>query len=137
MNGCVELLAYAVSEDIPYQAERHWDFAYAITVRKKKLFSVNLNGPAAIDNIYSQFIRDIIKDPDVVVSDEPCEAYSCIGEFCQFPEETTISAGYDIAVFVPIIKNVTEQVYGFCIIFYGIKEVDHAFLGIERIFECA
>ena len=78
---------------------------------------------------YAALIVQITKSPDVVIAYEPMNPDSGIGKLCEFPEKPHKTSGDNIAVFVPVIYYVAEQIYLAGIIFDGVEEsYDSTFL---------
>ena len=97
--------------------------------------SVDLLHQRTVHNLYAEFRRKIIEYPDVMVADEPHNAYTAVGEFGEFTEEPHESPGNDITVLIPIVKDVAQKVDSMGVILDRIEKIDHSPLRLSRVGE--
>lgn len=135
MYARIKFLTYRAAEQPAQESERCGQFADAVTMCHKEIMAVYAFRKASVHDPDAYFRRKIIEDPDVMVADEPDDLYSGIGKFGQFSEEPHESPGHDIAVFIPVIENVTEKINGIGIVLDGIEKAYHAGFSLTGVAE--
>ena len=83
---------------------------YSIAMSHEYFLSENLINERTINNTDTKFVGNIIENPNVVVAYKPGYLDAGIGKFGKFAEEAHKTARHDIAIFIPIIENITKQI---------------------------
>ncbi len=63
-----------------------------------------------------------------MIADKPHDTYSFVGKFSELSEKTHKTAGNHITVFIPIIKDVAEEIDHLGVILDFIEKRDHSLL---------
>ena len=69
--GRVKILAEAVSKYFSEEAKCHGSFSDVVSMREEETFSPDFGYQGSVVYRNAQFMREIIENPDVVVSDKP------------------------------------------------------------------
>jgi hypothetical protein len=84
---------------------------------------------------YSTFLDEVVAAPLVVVALEKVHFHSHVGQFAYFAKKACVSFRHDIGVFKPEVEHVAEHIDGFCLVLYGVKEVDEtALMGASVVY---
>ena len=88
-----------------------------------EFLSENLARYGSVYYFDSELIRDIVEDPYVVIADDPGDLDSRIGKFGELAEEADKAAWNHIAVFEPVVEDVSEKTYLLCVLPNVFKKV--------------
>ena len=78
---------------------------------KKKTPAVNLRDHHAVVNFQAYFLREIIKNPYVVIALEPYYLHALVGKPCELSEKACKPSWHHIAIFPPVVEYVAKQKY--------------------------
>lgn len=131
MDGSVEFLGKGITEDGSETAEGPRKRAETVAVFEQEAPTVDFGCHHAVVDGETYFFREIVENPDVVVSFEPDYLYARVGETCKRTEKTGEATRDDRAVFPPVVEYVAKKEEPFAVRGDGFKEVDHA------LFVCA
>ena len=135
MNGGKHFLTYFTSEESSKHPEGRFQASYTVTVRHQELMTVQILDRITVNNLDAEFRRQVIINPDVMVADKPDYPYATVGKFRELTEETHETARYDVSVFIPVIKYITQQKDCVGFLLDGIEKVDNTFFSLTRIME--
>ena len=72
---------------------------------------------------HAAFLFEIVVLPEVVVADEIVNLHAEVGEFADFAEQSREALGHGVAVLVPEVEHVAEEVDGRGLVLDGVEEV--------------
>ena len=110
VNGSVETLTESVAEEPSHETETARQTAKGIAVGEEEAFAVNLDDAFAVDGFDAYFGWQVVEDPDIVVADEPGHFDAVVDHGCELAEEAGETAGHDIAVLIPVVEDVAQEV---------------------------
>jgi hypothetical protein len=128
-------LAELISKNCSDKLKRRLQLPYPITMSKEEFLAVDIFDTITIHYLHTQFIGDVVIDPDIMVTDKPNNANAAIGKFGKFSEETNITARHDIAILIPIVENIAKKIDNISILLNRIEEIHNSFFRLMGILE--
>ena len=126
IDGGVEVLAEAVAEEPLHEAEGARVAAGAVAVRHIEGDAVDFFCQLGVHHPHAEFFLDIVEEPDVVVAGQPCHLHAGVGELGELAEQAHVALWHHVLVFVPVVEDVAEQVYGHGLLLDAVEEGDDA-----------
>lgn len=105
----IQPLAETVSEQAAHEAERAAAVVHLVAMPQKEAATQEIDGNGAIVDGGTQFSREIVEHPDVVVAGQEVNFDAAVGELGDLAEETGKSFWNDIFILVPIVEHVAEE----------------------------
>ena len=99
---------------------------------EEETLSGNVLNHRTVDHRDAEFGWQIVENPDVVVANKPIYFHAEVGKLRDFSEKPRESSRHHIAVFIPIVEDVAEEVYFFSRVFNRVEKRHHAPLVVER-----
>ena len=75
---------------------------------------------------HATFLLQVAVGPEVVVAHEVVHLHAHVGQFGEFAEEARVALGHHVAVFVPEVEHIAEQIDRFRLVFYLVEEAHEA-----------
>jgi hypothetical protein len=99
-------------------------------VGKVELFPEDFGGQRFAVYNDAALLGQIVATPKVMVSREKVDFHSQVGQFGQFAQKAGVAFGHYGTEFVPEVEHVSQQIYGRCLVFDAVQEIDQPpFLG--------
>ena len=133
--GCIEALAETAAKNLPQQAEREVAFSHIVAVREKEAFPADVGNKCSVVYGNTQFVREVVENPNVVIPDKPMYIYPAVAQFGQFTEESGKPPGYHVAIFIPIVQNIPQQIQRTGIVLDTVEPSHNAPFIFQRIFD--
>ena len=130
-----ECLAYFVAEECSDKAEAGLEAAEGVAVTDEEAMSADIGSDGAIDDVDANLVAQVVKEPDVVIADEPGDAHALVSEAGEGAEEAHISSGHHGAVLIPIVEDVSYEVKLVGIIGNGVEPCHYAALVEASVFD--
>ncbi len=109
MNGGIQFLTQPVSEHRPDESERWFQLSDSIAVGNVKTASENVGHDFTINDSQADFFFKVVKQPDVVVADQPDDFDACIGQTGESTEKPDVASWNDCAIFIPIVEYISNE----------------------------
>ncbi len=100
-------LADFIPEQAAKKPKRRRKFPDPVAMSHEERLAVNLLCETSVDNLYTQFFRKIVKNPDVMIPDEPHNPHPGIRKFREFSEEPHKPPRHHIPIFIPIVQHIS------------------------------
>ena len=122
MKGREKMLAKAVMEDRANDLERLAGVAQAVAMCQIEYLSVELYGLWLLVEYDTTLALQVVIGPDVVVACEIVHLDTHISQLGNLTEETGEALRHHIAVFVPEVEHIAQQIDGSCLVLDTIEE---------------
>ena len=107
-----QALTGAVVEHPPQELELPVGIAETVAVCEVEHVAIDVGGERLPVEDDAAFLLEVAVGPDVVIAREVVHLYAHIGELGNLSEEPSIALRHHVAVFVPEVEHVAEQVDG-------------------------
>lgn len=122
MQGGEQPLAEPVVEDGTDELERRVGVAQSVAVGQEKFMAVDFGGLLLLVQYDATLLFEVVVGPDVVVPGKIMDLHAHVGQFRELPQEAGVTARHDVAVLVPEVKHIAQQVDGGSLVLDGIEE---------------
>ena len=109
MDGGVQDLTQPIAEDALNNAICKRLITDLIAVCEEETFAQQLGIERLAVYDGSDFLRQIVEHPDVVIADKEMYFDTEIAQFGDLTEKTHVSARHDVFVFVPIVEDIAQK----------------------------
>ena len=109
-------------EDGSYDLERGVGVAHAVAVGQEELMAVDFGGLWLLVQDDTALFFQIFVGPDVVVARKVVYLDSHVGEFGHFAQKACETFGHYVAVFVPEVEHVAQQIDGSCFVLDAVEK---------------
>ena len=110
MDAGKHALAKAVAEHGTQETELAVGVAQAVAVRQHEHLVAHLHRHRLGVQRHAAFLHQVIAAPDVVVARKEVHLHAPVGQFAELPEKTGVATGHHRLVFIPEIKDVSQQI---------------------------
>ena len=110
MDAGKHALAKAVAEHGTQETELAVGVAQTVAVRQHEHLVAHLHRHRLGVQRHAAFLHQVIAAPDVVVARKEVHLHAPVGQFAELPEKTCVATGHHRLVFIPKIKDVSQQV---------------------------
>ena len=124
MYGGEEAAAEGIVKHLPEPQVFPVGCSEAVAVREVEHLAVDFRGQAYLAvHYHSALFLKVIVHPEVVVAGEEVHLHAVVREFGDFSQQSGVAFGDDVAIFVPEVEDVSEQVYGGGFVLDAVEEV--------------
>lgn len=124
MHEVEESLAHTVVEHCPQKPERTTGVSKPVTMSEVENLIVNFCRDGFPVNDKTTLLLQVSISPDIVIACEEMDLYAHISKLGQFPQKARKPLWHNIAVLVPEVEHVAQQVYCRSLVLYGVQKSD-------------
>jgi len=121
-----EALTETVAEDGAYEVKLRVGVAKSVAVCEVEGLAIKFHGAGLLMEYQSALFLQIVIRPDIVVARKEMHFHAKVGELGELAEEARVALGHYVAILVPEVEHIAKEIYGFCLVFYLVEEIDKA-----------
>ena len=135
MDARKKKLADLAAEKSAHKPEARLEPPYPVAMSHEECPAAYALGQASVYHLDAELRREVVEYPYVVVAYEPDYPHAAVAQIGKLAEETHEPTGHDIAVFIPVVEDVAQQIDRGRILLYAVEKCAYPQLRLPRIRE--
>ena len=121
-----QTLAETVMKHLAQELKLMVGVAQPIAVRQEENLVGYLGGFGFRVHRHATFLLQIAVGPDIVIARKEVHLYAHISKFRYLTQETRVTFRHHIAIFVPEVEHIAQQIYGRSLMLYAVEKTHQA-----------